>query len=171
MSACQLSLRRKICEFGSTRGGGNQNKTLSKRDLIFIFPASVLLPCCCCHTLSRSQGMMVREAVHQHFTCKHRLLSGNKLTADWRGDAQALIWDTNNPTGNSQPVGTKKARKQNNTKKEKRSKKRFLSGTPLFLVSPSQWEGEKNANLQPASLWSIKGYLRWIIYGRTGASS
>lgn len=33
----------------------------------------------------------------------------------------------------------------------------------IFSCFPPQWQ--QNANLQPASLWSVKGYLRWIIYG------
>lgn len=33
----------------------------------------------------------------------------------------------------------------------------------IFSCFTPQWE--QNANLQPASLWSIKWYLRWSIYG------
>lgn len=39
VSVCQPSLRQRISEYGSARGKKKQkNKTLSKRDLIFIFP-------------------------------------------------------------------------------------------------------------------------------------
>lgn len=54
------------------------------------------------------------------------------------------------PDKNSQPVHKKQG---------------MLSpkNTTIFSRFSPQWE--QNANLQPASLWSIKGYLRWIIYG------
>lgn len=106
----------------------HKNKTLSKRDLVFIFLSSVSLPCCCCHTLSHSQGVMGREAVHQHFTCTHWLLSGNKLTADWRKDTQALIWGTNNTAGNSQPSRhEKKPKKKEQKQKQNIKEKNTLS--------------------------------------------
>lgn len=57
------------------------------------------------------------------------------------------------------------APRQKTTTQSSKPKNAFPQNTTIFSRFPLQWK--QHANLQPASLWSLKGYLRWIIYDHT----